>query len=74
MQIRRDTQYSLRIGAQERADLDALAASAGVPLSVALRVGARAWLTRINQTCDEPGGHPARASDPAMESPSRGRA
>lgn len=47
MQIRRDTQYSLRIAPGERAELDALAERAGVPLSVALRVGARAWLTGL---------------------------
>lgn len=47
MTDRRDHRLPVRVTAAERRELRELAARAGVPLSLALRLGARAWLHRL---------------------------
>jgi hypothetical protein len=53
---------ALRIGAEEKKELQRLAAAAGIPLSLAFRRGAKAYLLALTDESSElPMGRPAQA-------------
>jgi len=52
----------LRITEHERAELQELAAKAGIPLSVAFRVGARAYLVALTESREMKPGRPRKVT------------